>query len=97
LDSIELSNVRVHVFVSGLVQGVFYRQNAKRVADSLGLRGWITNLRDGRVEAVIEGPEERVREMVEWMKKGPPMARVERVEVVREKYVEEYRDFSIVY
>ncbi len=92
-----MSNVRVHVFVSGLVQGVFYRQNAKRVADSLGLRGWITNLRDGRVEAVIEGPEERVREMVEWMKKGPPMARVERVEVVREKYAEEYRDFSIVY
>ncbi|MEM3156062.1 MAG: acylphosphatase [Nitrososphaerota archaeon] len=92
-----MSNVRVHVFVSGLVQGVFYRQNAKRVADSLGLRGWIRNLRDGRVEAVIEGPEERVREMVEWMKKGPPMARVERVEVVREKYAEEYRDFSIVY
>ncbi|MEM4288843.1 MAG: acylphosphatase [Nitrososphaerota archaeon] len=92
-----MSNVRVHVFVSGLVQGVFYRQNAKRVADSLGLRGWIRNLRDGRVEAVIEGPEERVREMVEWMKKGPPMARVERVEVVREKYVEEYRDFRIVY
>lgn len=92
-----MPNVRVHVFVSGLVQGVFFRQNAKRVADSLGLRGWVRNLKDGRVEAVIEGPEEKVAEMVEWMKKGPPLARVERVEVIREEYKGEYKDFRIIY
>jgi acylphosphatase len=92
-----MANVRVHVFVSGLVQGVFFRQNAKRVADSLGLRGWVRNLSDGRVEAVIEGPEEKVAEMIEWLKRGPPLARVERVEVIREEYKGEYRDFKITY
>ena len=92
-----MPNVRVHVFVSGLVQGVFFRQNAKRVADSLGLRGWVRNLRDGRVEAVIEGPEEKVAEMVEWMKRGPPLARVERVEVTYEEYKGEYKGFRIIY
>ncbi|GBC70688.1 Acylphosphatase [Candidatus Calditenuaceae archaeon HR02] len=92
-----MPNVRVHVFVSGLVQGVFFRQNAKRVADLLGLRGWVRNLRDGRVEAVIEGPEEKVAEMVEWMKRGPPLARVERVEVTYEEYRGEYKGFKIIY
>ncbi|MEM0482640.1 MAG: acylphosphatase [Nitrososphaerota archaeon] len=92
-----MRNVRVRVFVSGIVQGVFFRQNAKRVADSLGLKGWVRNLRDGRVEAVIEGPEERVAEMVEWMKRGPPLARVEKVEVIREEYKGEFRDFRITY
>ncbi len=92
-----MTNVRVHVFVSGLVQGVFFRQNAKRVADSLCLRGWVRNLSDGRVEAVIEGPEEKVAEMIKWMKRGPPLARVEKIEVIREEYKGEYRDFKITY
>lgn len=79
-----------------MVQGVFYRQNTKRVADSFGLAGWVRNLPDGRVEAVVEGPEERVRELIKWMKRGPRLARVEKVEVVQETYKGEFKEFRIV-
>jgi len=89
--------IRVHVYVSGRVQGVFYRQNAQRIAHSLGVRGWIRNLDDGRVEAIVEGPEKAVREMLEWMRHGPPLARVDRVEVVTEEYKGEFIDFRIVH
>ncbi|MEM0445718.1 MAG: acylphosphatase [Nitrososphaerota archaeon] len=91
-----MANVRYHVYVSGLVQGVFYRQNTKRVADSLGLTGWVRNLPDGRVEAVIEGPEEKVQELVRWMERGPRLARVERVDVRKEAYSGEFIGFSIL-
>lgn len=92
-----MPNVRVHVYVSGRVQGVFYRQNAKRVADSLGLKGWVRNLDDGRVEAIIEGPEEAVMKMVDWMRRGPALAHVERIQVSREIYTGEFQDFRIRY
>ncbi|MCS7146327.1 MAG: acylphosphatase [Nitrososphaerota archaeon] len=92
-----MPNVRVRVYVSGKVQGVFYRQNAKRMAESLGLKGWVRNLPDGRVEAVIEGRGEAVRMMIEWMREGPPSARVEKVDVYEEDYSGEFREFSIIY
>jgi acylphosphatase len=72
---------RAHVLVSGSVQGVFYRDSARRKARELGLAGWIKNLPDGRVEAVFEGPSASVREMVEWCESGPSQADVEDVEV----------------
>ncbi|MCS7095198.1 MAG: acylphosphatase [Thaumarchaeota archaeon] len=78
--------VRAHVWISGRVQGVFFRAHMKRVADDLGLRGWVRNLSDGRVEAVFEGPESSVLKAVEWCKKGPPMAVVKEVEVKWEEY-----------
>ena len=63
------------MFVSGKVQGVFYRDTTKKEADKRGVHGWVRNLRDGRVEAVFEGPAERVEEMVAWCRIGSPLSR----------------------
>jgi acylphosphatase len=75
----------VHVFVAGMVQGVFYRSWTEQTACGLGLAGWVRNLPDGRVEAVFEGNKKAVEKMLELCRKGPPHARVERVEVRKEQ------------
>ena len=72
---------RAHVYIFGKVQGVFYRANTKKQAKKRGLKGWVKNLKDGRVEAVFEGPEEKIREMIEWCRIGSSAARVEEVKV----------------
>jgi acylphosphatase len=70
---------RAHVLVSGRVQGVFFRDSTRQKAEELGLAGWVKNVPDGQVEALFEGPSERVREMVRWCEEGPQHASVERV------------------
>jgi acylphosphatase len=85
---------RVHVFVSGDVQGVFFRAETRRQARQLGLAGWVRNIPDGRVEAVFEGPEEAVERMVAWCRQGPPHAEVREVEVRREN-AEGLTDFDV--
>jgi acylphosphatase len=87
---------RAHVFVTGRVQGVFFRAFTQRTASARGLRGWVRNLPDGRVEAVFEGPDEAVREQVAWCDEGSPHARVEHVEVHWEEPAGE-RAFDIRY
>jgi len=72
---------RVHLRVEGLVQGVCYRASARDHAARLGLSGWVRNRSDGAVEAVAEGDAASVALFVAWCERGPPMARVERVEV----------------
>ncbi|WP_128475975.1 acylphosphatase [Halorussus pelagicus] len=72
---------RAHAFVSGTVQGVYYRANTRNTAVEKGVEGWVRNLDDGRVEAVFEGPAAAVEEMVEWCHTGSPAAEVEDVEV----------------
>ncbi len=89
--------VRAHLRIYGLVQGVFFRANMKRIADSLGVKGWVRNVPDGSVEAVVEGPRDKVEELIRWAHRGPPLARVERVEVTWEPYRGEFRDFRIRY
>lgn len=71
---------RARVRVSGRVQGVFFRDSTREMAEQLGLTGWVTNLPDGNVEAVFEGPSEQVREAVKWCKEGPSHADVEDVD-----------------
>jgi acylphosphatase len=75
---------RAHVFVSGRVQGVFYRATTREEARSRDVDGWVRNLDDGRVEAVFEGPEDAVASMVEWCHTGSPAAQVEDVSVTYE-------------
>jgi acylphosphatase len=69
-------NVRAHVFINGRVQGVFFRQSTQLKAQSLGVKGWIRNLFDGRVEAVFEGDKSQVEILVDYCRHGPPAARV---------------------
>jgi len=88
---------RAHVFVSGRVQGVFFRSETRYEALKNGVNGWIRNLPDDRVEAVFEGEQEKVERLVEFCKHGPPGAKVVRVDVAWEDYSGEFADFEIVY
>ncbi len=89
------SKVRVHVLISGRVQGVFFRQNTKLRAEILEVKGWVRNLADGRVEAVFEGEESTVKNAVEYCRHGPNNAKVENVEVRHENYSGDFFDFQI--
>jgi Acylphosphatases len=91
-----MARVRAHVWISGRVQGVFFRAHTKELADELGLTGWVRNLPDGRVEAVFEGEEDAVKRAIKWCKRGPPLASVEKVEVRYEQPTGEFRDFRIL-
>ena len=89
--------VRAHVFVTGRVQGVFFRSETKHEAKKRGVTGWIRNLRDGRVEAVFEGEEDAVKRLVEFCKRGPRGARVTHVDVIMEEYTGEFKNFQTRY
>ena len=89
--------IRAHVIVKGLVQGVFFRQNLYERAKARDLTGWVKNREDGSVEAVIEGPQSKVKELVEWCKKGPTASRVEDVKITYEAFQDEFSDFEIHY
>lgn len=92
-----MTAVRVHLYISGRVQGVYYRRNAMLEARRLGLTGWVKNLPDRRVEAVAEGEEEGVEEFVRWCWKGPPLAIVREVEIHREPTTGWFEKFEIRY
>jgi len=87
----------LHAFVSGIVQGVGYRAFTRKVARSLGLKGFVRNLPDGRVEVYAEGEEEKLRELLNHLKKGPFFARVDGVEYTFVEPRGEYEDFIILY
>ena len=84
------------MFFDGLVQGVFFRANTKRCADSLGLTGWVRNTYDGRVEAVFEGEEKSVNDAIEWCCEKQPHAKVKSKKVDFSKATGEFEMFSIV-
>lgn len=86
---------RTHIFVSGRVQGVYFRDSMQAKAVGKGVTGWVQNLPDGRVEAVLEGDETDVQELVNWAHHGPPGAIVATVEVVQEDHKGEYADFIV--
>ncbi|MCS7279781.1 MAG: acylphosphatase [Thermodesulfobacteriaceae bacterium] len=88
---------RVHVFVSGRVQGVFFRAYTQKEAYKLGLKGWVRNLPDGRVEAIFEGEDLAVEKMIRWCHQGSPGAIVTKVEVIEEPYKGEFSTFEIRY
>ncbi len=87
---------RKHLFISGRVQGVYFRAYAREKAESLGVRGWVRNLPDGRVEALIEGGDQAVKRMLEWFRTGTPPARVDCVEVLDEDAAGDLEGFSIL-
>jgi acylphosphatase len=76
-----LVKAAVHIKVSGLVQGVFFRASMAKLAADLSVRGWVRNADDGSVEAFLEGEEKGVLELVRWARSGPPRARVDSFDV----------------
>jgi acylphosphatase len=89
-------NKRCHAWITGRVQGVFFRVNTWKQARSLGLTGWVRNLPDGRVETVFEGDGAAVEAMRAWCHRGTPPARVDRVDAEEEPPSGEYADFAVV-
>jgi acylphosphatase len=80
-----VSAVRRRVVVRGLVQGVFFRDSVRRLAERYGVAGWVANRRDGAVEAVFEGEPEAVERLIRFCREGPPGARVDSVEITEEQ------------
>lgn len=87
--------MQAHLYVSGFVQGVGYRQFVKQNARKLGLIGWVKNLPDRKVEALIQGPKEKVEELIKLCEKGPFLAEVEDVDIIWEEEKENFTSFDI--
>lgn len=83
--------------ISGKVQGVYFRHNMKQVARRHNVTGWVRNLKNGKVEAILEGEDINVNEVIEWCHVGPSGARVEDVDVKFEDYKGEFDTFEIIY
>jgi acylphosphatase len=92
---VSATKTAAEILVAGHVQGVGYRDYARRRASVLGLAGWVMNLRDGRVRLRAEGPRGMIEDLVKALEKGPPLSRVERVEVRWLPPTGRYSDFDI--
>lgn len=88
---------RVHIFVYGRVQGIFFRYNTNKVANKLGLKGFVRNLDDGGVEVIAEGNKNNLKELIEFCKKGPLGARVKDIKINFEKAKNEFSGFEVRY
>jgi len=88
---------RIHISVTGRVQGVFFRQSARVMAIKNDVDGWIRNLDDGKVEIVAEGEESNINALVDWCKTGPANSRVDKFELSEENYTGEFEKFEVRY
>ena len=86
---------RVHVKIHGRVQGVYYRASTVQQARNLGLTGWVMNCPDGSVEAVAEGAQQKLEELIAWCRQGPTGARVHSVDVRWETAQNNFYGFSV--
>ncbi|NIO08014.1 MAG: acylphosphatase [Deltaproteobacteria bacterium] len=87
--------VRAHLTIEGLVQGVFFRAATLETATRLGVKGWVRNCLDGTVEVIAEGEKQTIDELVEWCHQGPPRAQVQRVQVLWEDHLGEFESFGV--
>lgn len=90
-----MNSKRVHLFVKGRVQGVYFRQGMMETAEKNNVFGWVRNLPDTRVEAVLEGNDSNVDAVIEWAHFGPAGAVVDELKVSEENYVGEFSKFEI--
>ena len=88
---------RVRLLVSGNVQGVFFRQALKVVAKKNNVSGWVRNLKDGRVEAILEGDNKSVNSVIEWTSIGPANSHIDDIEVINEEFKNEFSMFEVLY
>ena len=87
--------IRGHIVVNGKVQGVYFRQNAQRICSEYGVTGWVRNVENGSVEAILEGDKSSVEDAISWFKVGPPNAHVEKIDLKYDSYSGEFQDFKI--
>ncbi len=87
--------VRARLYIDGRVQGVLYRASCQWEGQARGLEGWVRNLDDGRVEALLQGPREKVEDMIKWCYRGPEMARVTKIDVSYETPADDLDSFHI--
>ncbi len=87
---------RIHVYISGKVQGVFFRSFIKEQADKLSITGLTKNTADNKVEAIFEGETRTINKLIDLCRQGPKFAKVEDVKIVEEPYKEEFTNFTIV-
>ena len=87
--------LRAHAYVTGRVQGVWFRQTTADRARELGARGWVRNLPDGRVEILVEGSREQVEALLEFARVGPPLAQVRAVDADWEAATGDFQDFRV--
>jgi len=87
----------VHLYINGKVQGVYFRQGMKEAAEKNNVNGWVRNLPDKRVEAVLEGAESNVEAVIDWSRIGPPGGVVEDLQIKEEKHKGEFSNFEILY
>ncbi len=87
--------MKKHIFITGRVQGVGFRHFTRKNAEDLGVTGWVKNLSDGRVEAVFQGSEEQVEELIQRCKKGPVASYVQNIEIEKNSGEEDYKNFSV--
>lgn len=92
-----MTDVRARIVVSGRVQGVMFRESMRRQAEAHGVSGWVRNLPDGRVEAILEGDEPDVDALIEWSRRGPSRARVDATEVAWEEHTGEFEGFDVLF
>lgn len=89
--------MQLHITISGRVQGVFFRAEAQREAEKLGITGWVRNTDDGSVEILAEGEKAILESFLGWCKKGPERAEIRNIEVKQKDAEEEYGKFIILY
>jgi acylphosphatase len=92
-----MTSKRIHLLVEGRVQGVYFRQGMMETAEKNNVLGWVRNLPDNKVEAILEGNDSNVDAVVEWARFGPAGAVVQELQVTEEKYVGEFSAFEIHY
>ncbi len=92
-----MDSKRIHLLVDGRVQGVYFRQGMMETAEKNNVLGWVRNLPNNKVEAILEGHDSNVDAVVEWARFGPAGAVVQELQVIEEKYVGEFSDFEIHY
>ena len=92
-----MSHQRVRLFVTGRVQGVFFRQSLKAKSIQNDVFGWVKNLQDGRVECLLEGNRGNISKLVKWAHIGPANAIVENVEIHNEKFDNQFTKFDVLY
>jgi len=91
------ANTRVHAIIQGRVQGVCFRLETQKAARRFGATGWVRNLPDGNVEAVMEGSGQAVEALLDWCHQGPRLARVDKVVVTRADYTGAFDGFEVTY